>query len=103
MIDNQLGSRNLTREQMSYLRGERYNREKRNREDNLKQNVPKGQNVPSDTAERLASERKVTSKTIKRDGRFAAQLDELAETHGAEVKQMALDREAKVTNVGVGR
>lgn len=47
IADHQLGRRNITPETASYLRGKRYSSLKGNREDNLKQNSPKGQNVPS--------------------------------------------------------
>jgi len=86
-----------TPEQASYLRGKRYNREKGNREDNLKQNVPKGQNVTSDTAERLAEEYKVSRATIERDGQFAAAVDTLATNIGEEVRQQILTRDAPLT------
>jgi phage N-6-adenine-methyltransferase len=75
---HQLGRRNLTPEQMSLLRGRRYNRLKRGREDNLKQNAPKYQNDTSvDTALRLAQEHGVSPITIKRDGQFSAAVDKL--------------------------
>lgn len=102
MIDNQLGRRNLTPEQVSYLRGLRYlaekgDRGKYGRSGKKGQNVPfdaaspneandahKGQNVPygndpgGPTAERLAAQYKVNAKTIKRDAEFAAGLNRLA-------------------------
>lgn len=79
MIDNQLGRRNLNPEQISYLRGKKYNsqklaRGKYNREDH------KGQNVPfatGSTSARIAEEFKVNEKTIKRDAEFALGLDKL--------------------------
>lgn len=102
MIDNQLGRRNLTPEQVSYLRGLRYlaekgERGKYGRGGQKGQNVPfdgatpedadtdhKGQNVPyaddqnGSTAERLATQYKVNPKTIKRDAEFAAGVNRLA-------------------------
>ncbi len=99
MIDNQLGRRNLTPEQMSYLRGKKYNAQKleRGKYDRLThkgQIVPygsdasstddlehKGQIVPYDsgltTADRLAAQFNVSQKTIKRDAEFASGLDKL--------------------------
>ncbi len=69
---NQLGRRNLTPDQMSLLRGRRYNRLKGKREDNLKQNIPKGHFVPSGrTADKLAGEHGVDARTIRRDGQYA--------------------------------
>ncbi len=97
MIDLQLGRRNLTTQQSSYLRGLRYNNEKVDKNSNLKavlskgqtdpsgnltddsEAMPKGQSDPSgiSTAERLAKEYKVSAKTIKRDAEFAKGLDKL--------------------------
>lgn len=102
MIDNQLGRRNLTPEQMSYLRGLRYLAEKGER-GKYERSHQKGQNVPFDaatsdddntdqkghfvpfteevtgpTAERLAAQYKVNPKTIKRDAEFAAGVNRLA-------------------------
>jgi hypothetical protein len=73
MIDYQLGRRNLTPEQTSYLRGLRY----------LQQKSLKGTNLNADSpqvnvADVLASEYGVSSRTIRRDGEFAAGLDKLS-------------------------
>jgi hypothetical protein len=47
MINLQLGRRNLSLSQISYFRGLRYNNEKSEKSENLKQISPKGQNDPS--------------------------------------------------------
>jgi hypothetical protein len=102
MIDNQLGRRNLTPEQVSYLRGLRYLAEKGERgkygrggqkgqfvpfaaaspngadEEHKGQNVPYEEDPGGPTAERLAAQYKVNPKTIKRDAEFAAGLNRLA-------------------------
>jgi DNA-binding XRE family transcriptional regulator len=75
IINNQLGRRNLTPEQTSYLRGKRYNLEK------LRVGRPLDkldQNDPISTADRLADEYKVSAPTIKRDGQFAEAVDTLS-------------------------
>ncbi len=72
MIDYQLGRRNLNPEQASYLRGMRYNQQKAQRGSNLRVGSPQ-QNV----AETLATEYGVSSRTIKRDGEFAASLEKV--------------------------
>ena len=101
MINLQLGRRNLSQNQISYFRGLRYNNEKADKLDNLQANSSKGQNVPSindaqkeeenrtnsskgqnvpsvkTTAERLAKEYNVSSKTIKRDAEFAEGLEKI--------------------------
>ncbi|BDD13163.1 hypothetical protein FUAX_55950 (plasmid) [Fulvitalea axinellae] len=84
MINNQLGRRNLTKSEISFLRGLQYNREKSKREDNLKQgDSPKYQNDTSgesgDTAKRLAKQHGVGVATIKRDSQFAEGLEKIGE------------------------
>lgn len=95
MISNQLGRRNLTPAQQSYLRGKRYETEKQQKGGYDKvlskgQNVPliveelqntsKGQNVPL-TSERLGNEYGVSEKTIKRDAEYARGLDKIGESN----------------------
>ncbi len=84
IINNQLGRRNLTPEQISYLRGKRYIAEKKEKIDNLIQNASIDQNDLSinsivSTASKLAEEYKVGEATIKRDGQFARAVDKLSE------------------------
>lgn len=96
MIDNQLGRRNLAPEQVSYLRGLRYLREKQekgkyNRDNHKGQNdlyeledarspnstsevVEEGQQT---TADRLGKQFNVSEKTIKRDAAYAQGLEKL--------------------------
>ncbi|GAB3049700.1 ParB N-terminal domain-containing protein [Spirosoma pulveris] len=98
MIDNQLGRRNLAPEQVSYLRGLRYLREKQekgkyNREEQKGQNVPfededavhkqdqsKSEAITKvqNTAQKLGKQFNVSEKTIKRDGIYAQGLEKLA-------------------------
>jgi phage N-6-adenine-methyltransferase len=73
---HQLGRRNLTPEQMSLLRGRRYNRLKKAA--HRPEKVPQSEGVFSgETAERLADEYGVSRATIERDGQFAAAVDKL--------------------------
>ena len=64
---NQLGRRNLTPDQMSLIRGRRYNRAKKTHGGQLpREGID--QNEPSlSTADRLAKEHGVSAATIKRD------------------------------------
>ena len=81
---NQLGRRNLTPDQMSLLRGRRYNRAKRQGERTdltLDQNDTK-----LHTADRLAKEHGVSPATIKRDGKIAAFMDEHPEEAKAVIR-----------------
>ncbi len=80
MILNQLGKRNISELAKSYLRGEQYELEKKNKTHNLKQNQksPKGQNELSvSTAQRLAEINKVSESTIKRDQKYAQGIKKL--------------------------
>jgi hypothetical protein len=78
MIINQLGRRNLTDEQRSYLRGLRYNREK---------DKHGGKRKSSDqidhlkTSDRLAEEYKVGPATIRRDAEFASGLEKIGQAN----------------------
>lgn len=72
MIDYQLGRRNLTTEQASYLRGMRYLQQKSARGSNLRAG-----GTQINVAEALALEYGVSSRTIKRDGDFAAGLEKM--------------------------
>jgi hypothetical protein len=94
MIINQLGRRNLTKEQSSYLRGLRYNREKsqgKRTDLTLDQNEPK---FSHSTASVLAKEYNVSEATIKRDGDFSEGLEKL-EMKQPGVKDKVLKGELK--------
>ena len=81
MVRNQLGRRNITDEQKSYLRGRRYQEEKKDQTANLKAgDSPKGTLFPSgNTAEKLGSEYGVSDRTIKKDADFAEAVDAAVE------------------------
>lgn len=77
MINNQLGRRNLSPEQVSYLRGLKYLKSKQDKGKYDRDNH-KGQNVPyASTADELAEKFNVSGKTIKRDAVFAEGLGKL--------------------------
>jgi N6-adenosine-specific RNA methylase IME4/DNA-binding protein H-NS len=71
----QLGRRNLTESQKSYLRGVRYENEKLKSglRTDLVQNLPK-----VDTAQKLANEYNVSERTIKNDANFSKGIDLIA-------------------------
>lgn len=100
-INNQLGRRNLTPEQASYLRGQRYNREKRQDGGHGDQKSG-GQNVrPKLAADRLASEYGVNERTIRRDGEFATAVDALAQNVGEQARQVILSGDSRLTKEAV--
>lgn len=81
MIDNQLGRRNLSPEQMSYLRGLKYRNERQaigrpGQADSTTLSDEKRQR----TNEKLAKEFNVSSRTIIRDGEYAEGIDRLEPT-----------------------
>lgn len=75
IIDNQLGRRNLTPEQASYLRGKRYNLEKADRGGDRKSNRQNDELITEPTHVRLGRELGVSPKTIERDAKFADSVD----------------------------
>ncbi len=80
MIDLQVNRRNVTREQASYLRGLRYNKEKQKNWSKKK--------LPSEnkrTNEILAEQFKVSPRTIVRDGKYAESLNLLTETEKKDI------------------
>lgn len=79
MIDNQMGSRNLTSDQMSYYRGLKYLliRQAKDESRNL---LPKGQTELS-TSDLLAEHFKVSESTIKRDAKFAGGVEIIAKSN----------------------
>jgi hypothetical protein len=87
IIANQLGRRNVSDEQKSYLRGKRYQHEKRKDGARGPSKKP-GQNVPASdrTSAKIAAETHVDEKTIRRDAEFATAVDRLAEVCGKEAK-----------------
>ncbi len=92
--------RNLTREAMSYLRGCEYNVLKGQRGGRRPGRQPKGQSVPlPTTAEKLGARYGLSSKTIKRDGRFAEAVDRIVAEHGdPEIKRRLLGADVKLTH-----
>jgi hypothetical protein len=87
IIANQLGRRNLTPEQKSYLQGKRYNLEKRQDGGHGAQQSGSENQTPN-TAERLADEYGVAESTIKADAEFADAVDTLEERLAAHICQL---------------
>ncbi len=93
MLNNQLGRRNLTGDQMSYYRGLKYESLKKQK-GGIQSALSKGQNVHL-TSERLAEEFRVNERTIRRDAKFAQGL-ELIGRNNPELKMRILSGEAVV-------
>jgi len=74
---NQLGRRNLTPDQMSLLRGRRYNRLKKAEHAGLNQHSKVTDKLSATTSAILAERHGVDEKTIRRDGQFAEAVEVL--------------------------
>jgi hypothetical protein len=99
IIANQLGRRNLTPEQKSYLRGKRYNLEKKREgapegNQNAAKQRSENQNVET-TRDRLAKEYGVTGSTISEDAEFAEGVDTLEEKVCKDIRQSVLKRKSR--------
>lgn len=100
MIDNQLGRRNLTSEQMSYLRGLKYRNERQTTGRPVQDNAGTDDKVekrvagtPAErTRDKLAKEFNVSPRTILRDREYSEGIDRLA----PELKQEVLKGTQKV-------
>ena len=92
IIANQLGRRNLTPEQKSYLRGKRYNLEK-----GAGHGKPGNHSDTQKASERLAEEYKVGAATIQRDGAFATAVDTLEAQVRQDIRDTVLRRQDRDT------
>jgi hypothetical protein len=97
VIANQLGRRNVTPKSASWLRGLRYNAEKQGHGGRRQRDGSSVQNAHLKTDERLAAEYKVDPSTIRRDGKFAEQVQAVAATCGDQARKLLLSEEAKLS------
>lgn len=93
IIDNQLGRRNLNPTQIGYLRGKRYEQEKKEHGGDRKSS-PQNEDLIGRTADRIANQVGVSRATVERDGAFARSVDKLAELGGDDVRKAILQPEA---------
>lgn len=83
---NQLGRRNLTPDQMRLLRGRRYNRVKNTHGgDRRSDHVSSAHFDHLKTADKLAKEHGVSAPTIKRDGKFYEEVEQLKEQYPEQI------------------
>jgi hypothetical protein len=92
IIENQLGRRNLTTEQKSYLRGKRYIQEK-----TTGHGKAADQDDPQETAERLGRHYGVGPATVKRDAAFAEAVDVLDEEVRQDIRETILKHQRNGT------
>ncbi len=112
IIANQLGRRNLTDEQRAFLRGKRYQAEKRadlghgdqksgDQNDPPITDVKPDKQVTTRTADRLGKAHGVSAPTIKRDAKFAEAVDTIGETVGDDAKAKILAGKSGLTKQAV--
>lgn len=107
IINNQLGRRNLTEEQVAYYRGEQYKAQRhaipnpagRNQCAEVgDQNDPQ---PPEKTAERLARQHHVSPGTIKRDAKYSEAVNRLVSFLGPEFQRRLLAGKTGLTKADV--
>lgn len=102
MYSNQLGRRNLTDENRTYIIGKQYEVRKKKKEDNLKQNSPIPQNEGSiknetETAKIIAKEQNTSRSTVERAAEYARAVDTVVKNVGDDsLKQKILNGEVKI-------
>lgn len=96
MLAHQLGRRNLTAEQMSYLRGKHREFVGQQPGGDRRSEKSLAQNELLKSDEALAAEHKVGVATLKRDTAFARSVDTIAEAAGPGVRQDILARDTKM-------
>lgn len=104
IIDDQLGRRNLTPEQKAYLFGKKYEQEKKNSSENLKQggiSPIAHSELSGETAEKIAKQHKVSRETVKRAGKFASAVDAITENVDSGFRSKVLNREIKASQADV--
>jgi hypothetical protein len=93
IIGNQLGRRNLTPEQKSYLRGKRFNQQK---QQGSRTDLTSSNNwTKSTSAAQLAKEYHVARPTIIADGQFATAVDTLDAQVRADIRETVLKRQER--------
>ncbi|GJM64837.1 ParB N-terminal domain-containing protein [Persicobacter diffluens] len=105
MIRNQLGRRNLNSNELSYLRGKLYNREKgkpggQEGNSNFSGKVDGDNLSPSTTAEKIAEDHGVTKRTVLRDADYANGLDQIGQ-EDPNLKADILSGKKKVSKAAV--
>lgn len=98
MLDNQMGRRNLTPDQMSYYRGVKY-LSIRQAKGGYKNIQSKGQSGLS-TSEVLAEQFKVSESTIKRDAKFAEGVEIIGKSN-PRLKLQILSGESKIKKADI--
>lgn len=95
LIDNQLGRRNLTKNELDYYIGKKYNRLK---QQGKRTDLTSGNFYQKlQTSETLAGEHGVSEKTVRNDGKYTEAVDRLADSLGADLRGKILSDEIKAS------
>ena len=98
IIRNQLGRRNLTREQLRHLRGQLYNSRNPGQGGDRRSKRTRDQSDRLKTDEKVAADTGVSPATVRRDGKFAKALDSIASVDGGKaLKQEILSGKSGLT------
>jgi hypothetical protein len=102
VVRNPLARRNLSGPALAYFRGLLYAAQERRQ--GQRNNLTSGQNVQkSSAAVELGEQHKVDERTIRRDSKFATQLDALVQKHGEAIRTKILSGEVKGAKTVVER
>jgi hypothetical protein len=100
MINHQLGKRNVSLTQISYLRGLQYEREKARHGGDRKSEDIKSSGESchlKTTSQKLAEQHKVSERTIRDDAEFARAVDKIAENVGVATKNKILNKDIQIS------
>jgi hypothetical protein len=101
VIDHQLGRRNLSDLEKSYLRGKRYLTEKKAPHRPKESELPQNEGVSGETAERIAKQNGVSSATIERDANLAEAIDKIREAVSDEFVNKLRSGKTKLSKKGI--
>ena len=101
VIDHQLGRRNLSDLQKSYLRGKRYLTEKKAAHRPSGSEVPQDDGVKGETAKKIAEETGVSPATVERDAVLAEAIDELRKKLGDDFGKTLRNEKTKIPKKGI--
>ena len=97
LIDNQLGRRNLTPDELAYYRGKKYTRVKQGHGGDRKSESKVQFEPLINSAQSIAEQTGTSESTIKRDGNFAQSVDKLADAFGDDIREGLLSGDIKAT------
>jgi hypothetical protein len=100
VIDHQLGRRNLSDFEKSYLRGRRYLTEKKAVHRPNSQKLHQNDGVKGETAQKIAEKNGVSQATIERDAALAEAIDKIREKTGNEFSKNLRAGKVKLSKKG---